>query len=263
MTNKSPENFGSAAGGTAERLAALDGTETVDDPAYERALASLQPELERIPSQALVAINVDVAHAAGMVLGAMPALRRLQPEMARQFGAEMAAAVDRLPLAAHALGQAHAQHQAVEALDDLEPYLAPLLETRSVLGATLEAAVARKLIAAAALGRMRGGRSAQNVAFDVLRLVSLFRDHWAAIEGRLGTTQAELDQAEAAAHRLLVAAAVRAQPGMRASALLRQRAFTHLYETYDDVRRMVSFLRWKHGDESDWAPTWYRGGRQR
>ncbi len=67
MINKSPEDLPSAAGGTTERLAALDGTETVDDPAYERALASLQPELERIPSQALVAINVDVAYAAGGV----------------------------------------------------------------------------------------------------------------------------------------------------------------------------------------------------
>jgi hypothetical protein len=118
------------------------------------------------------------------------------------------------------------------------------------------------LIHPSALGRMRGGRGYQNVAFDVLRLVALLREHWDAIEGRVGVTTEELDQAEAGANRLLVAAARRLQPGTPATADLRVRAFTYLYETYDDVRQMVSFLRWKQGDEGEWAPAWYRGGRK-
>ena len=44
-----------------------------------------------------------------------------------------------------------------------------------------------------------------------------------------------------------------AQPSLSADVL--QRAYTLLYETYDDVRQMVGYLRWKQGDADRIAPS--------
>ena len=81
---------------------------------------------------------------------------------------------------------------------------------------------------------------------------------WPAIESSTGYTMAQLEQAEGLANQLITAAAVREQGEPLPTANIRLRAFTLLSETYDDVRRMVAFLRWKKGDADRIAPSWHR-----
>ena len=58
---------------------------------------------------------------------------------------------------------------------------------------------------------------------------------------------------------------VRDQGSDSPSADLRQRAHTLLVTTYDQVRRMLTFLRWAEGDVERIAPSFWRarGGRKR
>ncbi len=68
-----------------------------------------------------------------------------------------------------------------------------------------------------------------------------------------------MDEAEAAASRLLEAVAVRNQASKSDAAKMRQRAFTLMSNFYDDARRMVTYLRWKQGDADRIAPSFYAG----
>ena len=68
-----------------------------------------------------------------------------------------------------------------------------------------------------------------------------------------------MDEAEAAASRLLEAVAVRNQASKSDAAKMRQRAFTLMSNFYDDARRMVTYLRRKQGDADRIAPSFYAG----
>lgn len=93
----------------------------------------------------------------------------------------------------------------------------------------------------------------------------MLRDAWPQIAGKCGTEPGELEHAERLAGRILRAVGLREQAPAQSSAVTetRLRAFTLLTRTDDDVRRAVSFLRWREGDADAIAPSLYagRGGR--
>jgi hypothetical protein len=233
------------------------------EPVHRAALAAVMDQLLAMDEKRLVPVNVNVTAATTLVIGALTAVRALRPEMVARLGETMASAVDRLELVALAAAQASAVHM-VESVDvDLQPLAAQVAEMRAVLLADIRGLQARKLLPPTATGRLRGGSGFANLAFDVLQLGGALRSEWAAIESTSTCTMAELDLSEGLANQLLTTYAIRKNGDRPLSAELLQRAFTLLHETYDEVRQMVSFLRWKQGDADQIAPSWHRGRKRR
>ena len=87
------------------------------------------------------------------------------------------------------------------------------------------------------------------------------RDNWPAISGKTAIEMTEVDQAEALGERLITAIGLRDQgPELLAeSAENRQKAFTLFVNAYDQIRRVVSFLRWDQDDVDQIAPSLYAG----
>ncbi|MEN9581964.1 MAG: hypothetical protein RJA70_4973 [Pseudomonadota bacterium] len=116
------------------------------------------------------------------------------------------------------------------------------------------------------VAKLRSGLGHKSVAIDVVGLVQLFRKRFAALQGRMAVTEAELDRAAQLGQELMTAAGVKEQAhmGVNAAALLRHRAFTLCARAYDQARRAVIYLRWDEGDADQIAPSLWagRGGRK-
>lgn len=226
-------------------------------PAFGSALDALTPELAALDGRALVTLNADSTSVFLTVLGTMPALERLRPELTRTFGETAAAAVDRLPVLAHALLQAHARWLVAEPGDEMEALVRQVRDERRLLWAELRALRADKRVSPKELPPLRGGNP-RGLALDLLDLSMFLRVRSSSWGGVMRLSTVDLDRAEASAGRLLQAVATRARPGPSPARELRTRAFTLLFRTYDEVRRMVSFVRWREGDATDLVPGWTR-----
>lgn len=233
-------------------------------PVFTQALAAVRPELDRMPAVEVEDVRLDVPAAILAILGIVPKVATFRPAMLARFGEAQTANLDRLELVARAAGCAHADHQIEVNGADLEPLSNAVVELRAVLLVDAQSLVHRKVLQPGVLGELRGIQGAKNQCFDLLQLVSVFRKFWATVEAQTPVTTADLDRAEVLANQLATAAGIREQAtaGVSPSADLRRRAFTLLLRTYDEVRRMITFLRWDDGDADQLAPSLWAGRRR-
>jgi hypothetical protein len=234
-------------------------------PAIPPSASGAQPldivreELLALDGRALIPINVDVAASALRVLGAAQDIASHREELVGFFGEEMTRSIDRLELLARATLQAHAKHKAAESGAEIAPLSSQLGTTRDALLAEVRALIARGVLSGSLITELSPGHGHQNQVVDVLQLVSVLRDNWDVIEHETGLALRYIDRADALANELALAVGQRGQGARSPAADLRQRAFTLLAQTYDDVRRMITFLRWKRGDAERIAPSFFRG----
>jgi hypothetical protein len=94
-----------------------------------------------------------------------------------------------------------------------------------------------------------------------MALASILRDNWDKVSTKTAITLADLDQAELIGDQLVNAVGLREEtPASVAEiSLQRQRNFTLFLKAYDEVRRAISFLRWKEDDVERIAPSLYSG----
>jgi hypothetical protein len=135
---------------------------------------------------------------------------------------------------------------------------------RDNLASDAQALVQRGVIGAETLAGLKGAIGYKNVVSDVLTLTTLFRSNWQKISGRTCVTLAELDEADVALDALITDLGLREQTpaSKEASALERQQSYTLFVNTYDQVRRAVSFVRWNEDDADEIAPSLF-GGKKR
>jgi hypothetical protein len=172
------------------------------------------------------------------------------------------ATFDRLRDYALALGLAHARYRGAKGPSDAVARLAEELSTlRGVLHADATALARRNIIDGTPLAKLRGGNGYKNLAFEVVGLVGLLREHWERIERRTALVPAELDYAARRAQQLVTALGIREQAPDAAAPviLLRRQAFTLLLRAYDQTRRAVSYVRWNEGDAERLAPSLFSG----
>lgn len=241
-------------------------TTLATDSSSSEALDVLRDELLAMDPRTLVPVNLDVPTCALLVMGVVKDLEVYRPALSELCGADRIRCLDRLDLVARAALIAHARRQAFDTGVNLQPAAAELTKIRDALHAEARALVARDVLHPGVLGELVGRNGFKNLCVDVLQLVSVFDANWFAIEGASGITRSYLARAETLADRLALALGERAQAGVTAAADIRQRAFTLLLDTYDDARRIITYLRWKEGDYDRIAPSFYanRGtGRRR
>lgn len=235
-------------------------------PAFSHALEQVRPELDALPGDKLEDIRVDIVAAIVLALGVAPAVKRLRAAIAAQLGDEAARHIDRLETTARACGRAHALYLTTLGGDDVEQMVAELGRTRRVLRLEAESLIARKELPGSVLGELVGGTGYQAMCLDTLQIVSALRGRWGSIEGHTTVTTAELDRAEALADAVATTLGENQQAGSGASpaAELRRRAYTLFVRTYDEVRRLVSYIRWTEDDADEIAPSLFSGrGRRR
>jgi hypothetical protein len=232
--------------------------------AYERVL----PELEALPEAAVLGINIDLPQAVTVALGALKSIAGQREAIARALPEVDLAHLDKLETYALAAGHAHAAFMAASTVLPMKELAAQAVRLRQLLCSDAGALAKRGLIDGRRLSALNGPQGHLNLAFDLLALVALFRERWADVRSKTAVEASELDAAEVVADQLIarVNARMRPAPMLAVAADRRRRAFTLFVSTYDEVRRAISFLRWKHGDADSFVPSLYAGrssGRRR
>jgi hypothetical protein len=232
--------------------------ETLATETYERVM----PELRNLLLDELTSINLDIPSVVATTLGALPEIRGLRPEIAKQLPDFDLAAFDKLEDYAFTLNEAHMRYlTATQPADDLEALSAEATALRETLFADASALARRGLLDGNKLRELHGPNGYKNQATDLGMLASMLREGWPQIQGRSAIEHSELERAVKVGQRLLRIVGLREQgPATVAQATeIRLRAFTLLSRTYDDARRAAMYLRWNAGDVDRIAPSLYAG----
>jgi hypothetical protein len=232
------------------------------------AYQSLLTEIQSVEEESLIHINVDIPTAVTTALGALPEIRAMRPKIEAELKSFDLVQFDKLETYIFALFNAHTLY--VTANRPIEP-LPELVEAatriRDLLFSDAMALVNRGMLDGQQLRDVKTANGYRPLALDLTALAAVMRANWERIESKTAVQASELSQVESLAERLLHAIGLRDQaPAVVAeSAATRQRAFTLFVRAYDDLRRAVTFLRWRDGDVDKIAPSLYasRGGSRR
>jgi len=234
-------------------------------PSPAAAYAQVLPQLEGLPDEQLVAVNVDIPTVVGKLLARSERLQTLIPEATQRIRGFDPALFTQLETRAVAVLQAHTMH--MTAVTPLADDLTELLETGMALRLRLfndaHYLGQRGIVDGKRIESVKCLNGFRNVATDLMALVNLFRASWGDVAGKCAISEADLALATTLSQRIFKGVAVRErnQAISAQSAVLRQRAYSLLFNGYDEIRSIVSFLRWKQGDADDFAPSLFAGRR--
>ena len=226
-----------------------------------KAFDALQDRLWAIPEDQVMVVRTDPGAAAKRVRRAYRRVRPLRAalrEALPQFDADR---LDELPDLAEVVQYTDRLHRSRAA--DTGQGRRAAAHRKKLIG------VARGLAEAGHLPRgaveaLASGRGNQRLAEVLPQLGALLRQRWPDIESQCWLTDDDLEACTTLAESLT---AESAHPGPHeghargSHAELRARAFTLMALSYDEVRRAVTYLRWREGDAIDYAPTMFRRRR--
>lgn len=231
-------------------------------PAAE-AFELLSARYAALDPKALKAINIDIPRAVSYVLGAIPAIEALVPEMERVFKNPPVDTVKNLRNLALGAWYAHLL-DTPQASDGAK---AKLLEEGSALRIKLsraaDALVDAGLFDPEPVAAIQAGSGNIDKANDLVAWAAMYFAKWDLIAGRTAITAAQVDEAARLGPALLVALSDRPLDRGTAAADARARSFTLLDEGYDEVRSAVHHLRWKQDDADSIAPSLYTKSKKR
>jgi hypothetical protein len=233
---------------------------------YHDAYVATAAERAALAPSELLSVNLDIPLSVTTVIGAMKAMQPLHAEAAEKLPATILEHLDKADTYARALGHAQTVYLASSRPDEILPALAArALELRDVLVTDAKALARRGYLDSKPLADLKGGPGYLNIASDLGVLVQMLRDRWSTVASKTAIPEADLDEAEKIAAQINDAYSDRNRPNERVSATAedRQRAFTLLVKSYDQVRRAATFLRWNQGDADKFTPSLWagRGGR--
>lgn len=236
-------------------------------PASAEALALLKSEMAALAPANFAVINLDIPQSVAVVLGVVPHLKELRPQIVKALPQHPIAEFDKLETYALATYHAHILWLPPETSENR---VAALLEEATPLRENLlgdaEALARRKLFDSDVVLDIRANQGNIDKANDLVALSALFTTKWDAVKDKTVATPQEVRRAGELGPLLLAALGIREhavalEPDVIADQ--RRRAFTLFFRTYDETRRAVGYLRWHEGDAEQLAPSLYkgRGGR--
>jgi hypothetical protein len=237
----------------------------IDGPT-EAAFAAILPEIQALPDTAVLTVNIDVVAAATTVLGLLPELRALRPQIVDEFSRFDLERFDKLEQYALALSHAHGLYRGAASMKrNTAELAAEVTAARDRLLSCARTLATHGLLEAARLTGCKTTTAYRATASDIFMLVPLFKEHWSRIRNNTPLTLSDLNRASNLAVELLTEVGLKEQApvGVNAAAQIRAKAYTLLADAYEDARRAVQYLRARHGDAHDIAPSLYagRGGR--
>ena len=194
----------------------------------EAAYAAILPEMSALSEQQLEPMNVEVVSAVTTVLGCLPELSALRPEIVRHLPLFDIERFDKLKAYTLALNHAHALHRGTASpRTSLAEAGDTLMDLRDRLYADAASLSSHGLLDGSRLKECKRAVGYRALATDVFTLVALFKEHWAAIQARTPVTWQLLQDAGRRATDLLEAVGLREQaPAILAeTALVRHRWF--------------------------------------
>lgn len=245
---------------------ALGPAQSVDQA--EAAYARIEPEILQMDEAEVGRANAEVPYAVSIVLGALVNVETLREAMISSLSLPPLEELSKVRDYALATLFAHLQImptriQAQLAL--LREEAAPLRE-RLLISA--EALAHFGLFDPDEVAHIRAGTGPLDAAEDLVALVGLFRRHWSVVSGKTAVTEAELTRAGELGPQILEALGNKTVGRVGRDdaidwAARRNRAFRLLVRCYDEIRRAVTYVRWRQGDSDRFAPTLYQRRRTR
>jgi hypothetical protein len=239
-----------------------DGLTAADAALGDSAYALLLPEFEALKASDLVPITVDTPSTVTTVIGSLPEIEALLPDLQKVAPEIDLALLNKIRQCALALSYAHARYLSASSPSN---ELLELVETGTALRQTLlydaNALAQRGIINQGKLADLQGAAGFKNLAVDLTILASVLKEQWAEIQGNSGVKATEIEEALRIAERIFTSVGLKEQgPATVGSATdLRVRAFTFLTKLWDTVRQAVTFVRWKQKDVDKIAPSLYAG----
>jgi len=202
-------------------------------------------ERNALTKEELLPVNIEVPAAVIAVMGRADEILAMRPRAMDEFKKFDVSWFDKLHPYALAMWHAHTKYlTASSPPEQLPAALQGLVRTHGIFYTDLQALVARELLNGELLAGMRGTKSHQYIPHDVFLMAEVARSHWNVIEGKTALTMAELNTAEADAHRVAVMLSEREQAPQNHAAAREQwqRAFTLFIRCYKQVVRAVRFI---------------------
>ena len=217
-------------------------------------------EIEAVPQDEVLRVNLDISRAVSRVLGALPAINALRPQMTTLPGFD-ASKHDKLETYALAAWYAHILAMPPSSTDSpLQPLLVEAAPLRDDMLKAAEMLAHFGIFDQAHVDDIRRGSGYIDVANDLVSLHAIFKKKWSEVAAKTPITPQQVDRAEELGTEVLTKLGARLQPNgepiITGEAVARRaRAFTLFMGAYDRVRRHVSFLRWDDGDAELIAPS--------
>jgi hypothetical protein len=203
--------------------------------------------------------HLDVSDATAIVEGSAQKLAPHREEIVARFGAEGAEILDRMTPLARATYAADVERQRRLPSMNLTHLHREVREKYDLLRNALDALVLRKLVGADALAPAASTRGYDALTRSLLVLVYFANAHPVLVADHTRLTREDLEEASAAATRLRTEVTRRVHGVYLARCnALRDRALIALARDYEEVRRMVTCVRWHVGDADELAPSLYR-----
>lgn len=235
---------------------------------YREAFAATVAELNALAPEDVMVVNLDIPSTVATIVGALPEIVALRSELIEHTPRFDIGVLDRLERYAFALFHAHMLAQAAAQPPEVLVALGEeATKLRQRLVSDVNALAFHGLIPEEALSALKGPPGYLNLASDLYLLAGVVRANWDKVVGKTAIDEAALVRAEELSEYLVAGVGLKEQgtAAVAASSANRQRAFTLLLKSYEQVRRAVSFLRWDRGDADSIAPSLYlgRGGRKK
>jgi hypothetical protein len=249
----------------------MNSAEAIPTPetAFPRSAAAFQallPEIQAVSEETLSPILIDIPTAVTTVLGVLPRIRELRPEILETLRKFDFAEFDRLEQYTLAVSHAHALHRAAHGPKlPIARMGRELVEIRDMLLSDARSLASHRLISSERLAGCRAKPGYRALAYDVLMLVEVLKEAWKDVEHRTPVTLPELDRAAAGAERLLTAVGLKDQaaPTVAEATVMRRKAFGLFLRVYARARAAVQYLRAEIGDADEIAPSLYAGRAKR
>jgi hypothetical protein len=230
----------------------------VDQDVQRAAFERMRAKIEAIPREEAMRVNVDITYAAGLGAWVSGRLDPLRPQLEQLSTFIDLQAINELGDRAHALAYAHGDFLFAttpqEPMADLHKEGAKLIDLFLLSASALSA---QGLLPNERVALVRTPTGYRNASEHLTALTKLFKDYWAEIGVKTGVTMQQIDRGAVLAVQLLEGSIDRMHAPLNPTeaTLARERAYTLFYRAYDELRRAVTFLRWKEGDTERFVPT--------
>ncbi len=226
------------------------------------AFETYSPQFAAIDGNHYVIPRIDVLSVLASVVTAVPRLGPLHDVIADQAPRFVMKLIDELPDLTLAIAYAQGQYElATGDHDEMSTAVSAASRVREGFLVALEALADRGHVPRERLAEVRRGTGYVDMANDVETLTAILREVWPKVGLRTLIEWKELDAASAvvAQLRALIGARAKAAADVSAVSKMRLAAFTVLARRWDEVRRVVTYVRWHEGDVDVIAPSlWAR-----
>ena len=224
---------------------------------FSLALQTVRPQLSAITESEYAPLNVDITASCTAILVHVPKMMSLRAQVVLELPLFDISHFDTLELKTQAAIQSQFNHLLASAAPgDIPGYETKLNRYRTLFLSDVNTLAIRGLIDNSKLGDLKSPNGYKNLAESVSALAAHIRRNWSTIQSRAAVTAEELADAEETAVKMLLAVANQAAPlPPTQAAVERRQAYTLFVRSYDEVRRVVTYLRTPFDDVEDYAPS--------